>query len=85
MLVFDSSIISKTYCEVLTTSAGMLKVADNALAGMLEARVYPEVGVTPAPCCSLMVTVPLDGFVQRMVFEPVEIWRPPLGIVMAFC
>jgi hypothetical protein len=47
----------------------------------------PESGVTAEPCCSLIVTVLLEGSDQVMVKGwPATTWRPPLGMLMAlFC
>lgn len=44
----------------------------------------PESGVTPEPCCSLMVTVLLEGSDQVIVMGwPAVICRPPAGMLMA--
>lgn len=47
----------------------------------------PVLGVTPEPCCSLIVTVLLEGSVQVMVKDwPAVTCRPPAGMLMAlFC
>jgi hypothetical protein len=46
----------------------------------------PESGVTAEPCCSLIVTVLLEGSDQVMVKGwPAMTCRPPLGMLMAFC
>jgi len=79
--------ISMLYWELLTSSAGMMKVAVLAEAGTAVKRVMPDVGVTPEPCCSLIVTVELEGSLQVMVKAwPAVTCRPPGGILMAlFC
>lgn len=49
-----------------------------------QARVMPVLGVMFEPCCSLMVTVLLDGSDQVMVKGvPATTWRPPVGMLMA--
>jgi len=79
--------ISMLYWELLTSSAGMVNVAVFAEAGTAVRRVMPDVGVTPEPCCSLIVTVELEGSSQVMVKGwPAVICRPPVGMLMAlFC
>jgi len=79
--------ISMLYWELLTSSAVTMKVAVLAEASTAVRRVMPDVGVTPEPCCNLMVTVELEGSFQVMVKGwPAVTCRPPGGILMAlFC
>lgn len=75
--------ISMLYWELFTWSAGIVNVAVLVEAWTL-ATVMPVVGVTPEPCCSLIVTVLLEGFVQVIVMGwPAVTCRPPLGMLMA--
>jgi hypothetical protein len=75
--------ISMLYWEELTSSARMVKVAVLSEAGTpartsvsmelyvemrdVLRRMMPESGVTAEPCCSLIVTVLLEGSVHVMV------------------
>jgi len=64
LLGLVSSMISIVYWKELTSAAaGILRVAVPPEAGMALAKVMPPSGVTGC-CCSLMVTVPLDGLVH---------------------
>jgi len=84
-----SSMISMVYTWELTSPAGGIwRVAVPSEAGIPEASTAPESGVTGS-CCSLMVTVPDEGFVHVIVRGcPAVTSRVPApsGILMAlFC
>jgi len=82
---FVSSMISKLYWASLTWFPGMMKVAVRADASTPESTMRPVSEVTPAPCCSLIVTVPLDGSLHVIVVGTLAvIMRPPGGILIAF-
>jgi hypothetical protein len=60
-----------------------VKVAVLSEAGTLLRTVIPELGVTPEPCCSLIVTVLLEGSVQVMVIGwPAVTCRPAAGMLI---
>jgi len=76
--------ISMLYWELLTSSAGITKVAVWSAAFTAVRTVMPVSGVTPEPCCSLIVTVLLEGSVQVMVMGcPAVTCRPPTGMLIA--
>jgi len=67
LLGFVSSTISMVYSNVSTSFAGTVNVAVIAEASIPLATTRPLLGLIAEPCCSLIVTVPLDGFVHVIV------------------